>query len=68
VKATTPGDYFSKAGDVSLALIVIEDVEEAAIEHGVELLAQINEANVLRVKIEPSEPHLPITVCRSGCG
>ena len=41
---TTRGDHFSQADDVTLALAVIEDVEEPAIEHGVELLTQIDEA------------------------
>ncbi len=44
VIATTRRDHFSQAGDIALALAVIEDVEEPAVEHGVELLTQINEA------------------------
>ncbi len=44
VKTTATGNHLSQAGDVALALLVIEDVKEPAIEHGVELLAQINQA------------------------
>lgn len=32
------------AADIALALAVIQDVEEPAVEHGIELLTQINEA------------------------
>ena len=45
VKTATPGGCFSQAADVALALAVFEDMEEPAVEHGVELLAQINEAD-----------------------
>jgi hypothetical protein len=36
--------HLGKAPDVTIALAVIEDVEEPAIEHGIELHTEINEA------------------------
>ena len=48
VIATTRRNHFCQAVDVALAVIVIEDVEEPAVEHRVELLAQINETECIR--------------------
>ena len=44
VKPTTHGDHFSQTLDITLTLVVIEDVEEPAVEHGLELVPKINEA------------------------
>jgi hypothetical protein len=48
VKAATLRDDFSQACNVLLPLVVIENVEETAVEHRDELRAQISQAKSIR--------------------
>ena len=45
---TASGDGTSKRGDEPRAVLVAEDVEESAVEHGVELLAKISQPKGVR--------------------
>ena len=45
---TASGDRSSKRGDEPRAVLVAEDVEESAVEYGVELLAKISQPKGVR--------------------
>jgi hypothetical protein len=64
VMETTQADRCSQAAHVTLALAVVEDVEKPAIEHGVELQTEINEAR--GICDDETRLHAPFGCLRLG--